>query len=182
MRQFYQDVPYFITVPAIQHQNFFNTNEKKDILLESILIAQQKFNLKNLDFCLLKNHYHFASFFPDNRIIPQVVKQISGRSGKLLNKYENIKNRKIWDDYFIYYLDREDVYYKVRGYIIGNAYKHQEVTLLEDLKDYKYSTFNLVAKEIGIKEAEEMVLSSVMMSEEDLIRELKLKGKGSQTP
>ncbi len=190
MRFFHPDIVYyFITSATVNHQPFFNTDIKKDILLESFLIAQEKFNLQKLDFCLLENHHHLISLFPDNKIVPQVIKQINGRSGKLLNNYENIKNRKIWDDYHVYYVNQMDVYYKVRGYVVGNVYKHQVVKSLSELANYKYSTFKEILKsgEMTKDDAEEMVLSSVRMSESDLISEMKrigvgVKDQGSKTP
>jgi REP element-mobilizing transposase RayT len=174
MRQFFPDIFYFITTSTVDHCHFFNTDAKKNILLESILLAQSKFNLKNFDFSLLDNHYHLISFFEDSNIIPQVIKQINGRSGKLLNQFENVKNRKIWSDYHIYYIGHESVYYKVRGYVIGNAYKHSKISSLQALSSYPYSTYGNIVKELGQEQAEDMVLSGVKMSEQDFIKEIKL--------
>ncbi len=169
MRQFFPDVFYFITTPTVDHCRFFNTDAKKDILLESILIAQKKFNFKNFDFSLLDNHYHLIGFFEDSNIIPQVIKQINGRSGKLLNQFEHIKNRKIWSDYHIYYVGHESVYYKVRGYVIGNAYKHNKISSLKALASYPYSTYGNIIKELGQEQAEDIVLAGVKMSEQDFV-------------
>ena len=48
---------------------------------------------------------------------------------------------------------------------------------LSELVDYKYSTFSEVVKEVGQKEAEDMVLSSVAISQKDLFKMLRVEKK-----
>jgi len=181
-RFFLNNVHYFITVSTINHQKFFNTNEKKNLILNKINKAKQKYSLGRIDFGINSDHYHLVSYFRQGDLVPRFLNYINGGSSYELNKMEGQVGRKIWDEYHIYYIDNEISLWKIKGYVVGNPYKHQEVSGLENLINYPFSSFKDLVLEIGIKEAEEVVLSVIGMSEEDFKKELKnLSGDDNKT-
>ncbi len=170
-RFFLNDVYYFITCPTVDHQSFF-TSSRKDFILGNLFKSQMKFGVRNLDYGINSNHYHLLGYFDKGIIIPQFLKNINGPAAMAVNKLDCVIGRKIWDNYHIYYIDREEVLYKVKGYVIGNPYKHNEVESIEKLRDYNYSSFKKVLEMMGIKTAEDMVLSVIGMNESDFKKEM----------
>jgi len=170
-RFFLNNIYYFITCPTIDHQQFF-IGQKKDIILDSILKSATKHHVKNLDFGINSNHHHLLGHFSQGSIIPQFLKDINGPSAMAVNKLDNITGRKIWDKYHVYYITNSKVLSKVRGYVVGNPYKHKEVNSIQYLREYKYSSFRNIVNNIGMEDAENLVLSVINMSNLDLAREL----------
>ena len=166
-RVFGENIYYFITVPTLNKYKFFDNNSKKEIILNRILKVKDRFGLENLDYGINSNHYHLLSYFLDWKNIPEFLKFVNGGSSFELNKLEDRQGRKIWDEYHLYWINDESVLYKIRGYVIGNPYKHNEVNSLEDLFLYKFSSFNNVASDIGLEEAKKMVLSCINLNFND---------------
>ena len=155
----------------MERKLFFISN-KKDIILENLLRSVEKHKVKGLDFGIISNHLHLLGYFSKGSIIPQFLKDINGPSAMAVNKLDNITGRKIWAKYHVYYITNSEVLSKVRGYVIGNPYKHREINSLRDLREYKYSSFKNVVSEIGIGQAENLVLSVINMTDLDLMKEL----------
>lgn len=170
-RFFLNNIYYFITCPTVDHQKIFN-NTRKDFILNNILRAQTKFRIQKLDYGINSNHYHLLGYFDRGMIIPQFLKNINGPSAMAVNKLDKVLGRKVWDTYHIYYINDKEVLSKVRGYVIGNPYKHKEISSLEELRDYKYSSFKDVASRLGVEMAENMVLQVISMNDEDFKKEL----------
>lgn len=175
MSRFFKEYSYyFITVPTIYHQKFFDSNFKKDILLNRLLTAKVKFSIQKLYFGINADHYHLLGYFTQWHDIPRFLNFINGGSSFDLNKTENSRSRKIWDEYHFYLIETEEALYQIKGYVIGNPYKHGEVELLEGLQNYKYSSFQQVLGEEGLEVAKNMVMSSINLRHEDIIKQLKL--------
>ncbi|MCX6740008.1 MAG: hypothetical protein NTZ49_02145 [Candidatus Parcubacteria bacterium] len=79
---------------------------------------------------------------------------INGKISKELNL--GLEYR-LWDIYYDRIVDSEKDPNKVIGYIIGNPFKHGIVKSIEELKDYKYCSFNEVADKYGLEAAFEMI-------------------------
>ena len=174
-RLFIDNSFYFITIPTINLQNFFNTIERKRLLLNRIVNARDKFQIDKLDYGIIASHYHIAGYFKDWQIISKFLQWVNGGSSFELNKFDNKPGRKIWDEYHMYYIRDEEVLYKIRGYVIGNPYKHQEIESLEELEKYPFSSYQNLVAEFGREKAEDCVLSVIKMSDEDILKEIKVK-------
>lgn len=171
-RYFLNNTYYFITCATINHQKFFYSFNK-DIILYNLLRAKEKFKIKKLDYGINSDHYHLLGYFIRGNIIPIFLKNINGPAAIQINKLDKMRDRKIWDEYYIYYVDKEELLYKIKGYVIGNPYKHGEVESLDKLKNYKYSTYNKFYKQHGEEIAENLVLSVIKMNDNDFQKELK---------
>ncbi|MFH1314838.1 MAG: hypothetical protein ABIH67_00395 [Candidatus Uhrbacteria bacterium] len=163
-RYFLDDVYYFITVPTVDHQPFFNNPKLKQLLLEKMNQVFDKFFLGDRDYSIIDNHYHFIAYFQKGNIIPNVLKLINGSTGKAVRDTLGTSGR-VWDEYHVYVASTEQIYERIRGYVIGNSLKHGEVVDLEELMKHPYSTFSEVVRENGKEYAEELVNSSIYMEE-----------------
>lgn len=176
-RYFTEFIYYFITVPTIKHQKIFDSANKKDILLNRIVKGKELFDIIDLNYGINSNHYHLVGYFKEWRQIPKFLNFINGGSSFEINKIEEMKGRKIWDEYHLYSTENNDILYKVIGYVVGNPYKHEEVKSIKELLNYKYSSFGKLVEKIGVSEAENMVLSCISLKLSDFKESLKLLNK-----
>jgi len=171
-RNFTNNSYYFITVPTSRHIPFFNSPEKKLLILERINKVRDKFQLTNFDFGIISNHYHIVTYFKKARIIPQLLQFVNGGSAYSLNKITGNKQT-VWDEYHIYLIEDEELITKVRGYVIGNPLKHNEVKNFEELKNYPFSSYNSIVKNIGEETANEYIKSVIELDENKFITIIK---------
>jgi len=167
-RYFLENTYYLITVPTINHYPFFGSGKKKNIILNRIKSAKQKFGLVNFDYGIMSSHYHLFSLFNDGKIIPDMLNAINGGSSFDYNREFNHEGS-IWDEYHIWIANCEEAIYKCRGYTIGNPYKHNEVKSIEELLDYPYSSFKEVVNKYDLNHAREMVNSVIELNKGDLL-------------
>ncbi|MGB8658399.1 MAG: hypothetical protein WCE90_11565 [Candidatus Zixiibacteriota bacterium] len=169
-REFYNNVYYFITVPTAKHFPFFNTAEKKSLILTRLEKSKTLFRLDDFDYSILSNHYHFVSYFQNGEIIPKLLQIINGGSAYELNKI--IENRKpVWGEYHIYVIDNEMLLAKVRGYVVGNPLKHDEVKTVEKLEGYPFSSFHSLTKRFGKEQALGWIQSVIVLDDTEFIQE-----------
>ncbi|MFH1142091.1 MAG: hypothetical protein V1695_00075 [Candidatus Uhrbacteria bacterium] len=79
-RYFLDEVYYFITVPTVNHNPFFETEKLKYSLLNQIKTAAELHRIKKIDYGILKNHYHFMGYFKNGKVIPSFLRCINGKS------------------------------------------------------------------------------------------------------
>jgi hypothetical protein len=169
-REFYNDVYYFITVPTIKHLPFFDTPEKKYLILTRLEKSKTLFQLDDFDYCILSHHYHLVSYFQNGKVIPRMLQIINGGSAYELNKIT--QNRKpVWGEYFIYVIDNEILLAKVRGYVVGNPIKHGEVKILEELEQYPFSSFQSLVRRFTKQEVIKWIQSVVLLDDTEIVKE-----------
>lgn len=167
-RFFIDDVYYFITVPTADHFPFFDTPDKKKIILDKINISRNRFDIQKLDFGILNDHCHYLVRFLNGETIPRFLQFINGGSSYELNKRIDNKNP-VWGEYFVYVPKDEIVLQKVRGYVIGNPLKHNEVGSLKELEIYPFSSYQSNCKGVGRIQAEALVQSVIPLGEDEFI-------------
>lgn len=174
-RYFLNNVYYFITVPTIGHRDCFTTPEEKYFLLKKLLSVFKEFNIDKYDFSIMSDHYHFLAYFHEGREIPKILKKINGPSAMFIKKRRNLSNG-VWDEYYLYIASTDELFDRIRGYVIGNPLKHGEVTNISELLRNPFSTFKEVAAEHGRSHAE-LLVSSVINVDEDQFFQLLTKNK-----
>jgi len=169
-RYFTNNSYYFITVPTAKHFPFFDTPEKKSLILEKLNNARKVFKLDNFDYGIISNHYHFVSYFYDGNIIPRFLQRINGGSAYSLNKITGNK-KPVWDEYYIYLIEDEILLDKIRGYVVGNPLKHGEVKTLKELERYPFSSYYSLVKKMGKETVGEFIRSVILLDDKEFIRE-----------
>jgi len=170
-RNFYNNVYYFITVPTVRCFPFFDTIEKKSLILARLEKSKGLFRVEDLDFSIMSNHYHFVSYFRDGRIIPRLLQMVNGGSAYDLNRITDNK-KPVWDEYFIYLIDKEVLLSKVRGYVVGNPVKHSEVKTLAELEKYPFSSFYTLTKKIDREQVLSWIQSVILLEDEKFLETL----------
>jgi len=112
----------------------------------------------------MSNHYHILAWFKEGNIIPKLMNHINGGSSFYLKKDIETHER-LWGEYHILIPPNELVCERMRGYVIGNPLKHDEVSSLKQLFEYPYSTFKQHVSRFGRDQSEELVNSVIEMDE-----------------
>lgn len=173
-RDFYDNVYYFITVPTTKHLQFFDTPEKKSLILTRLEKSKAWFQLDDLDYSILSNHYHLVSYFQDGGVIPKLLQMINGGTAYELNKI--IENRKpVWGEYFIYVINNEMSLARVKGYVVGNPLKHGEVKTIEELDGYHFSSFHSLTKMFEKEQVVSWIQSVILLDDSEFVKEFFMK-------
>jgi hypothetical protein len=175
-RSFYDNIYYFITVPTANHLPFFDTAEKKSLILTRLERSKALFQLDDFDYSILAHHYNLVSYFQNGDVIPKVLQIVNGGSAYQLNKI--IENREpVWGEYFIYVIDNEMLLAKVRGYVVGNPLKHGEVKTIDELDGYPFSSFHSLAKKFERELVVSWIQSVILLDDSEFVKEFFKKSK-----
>ncbi|MBU0598672.1 transposase [Patescibacteria group bacterium] len=167
-RFFINNSYYFITIPTTRHIKFFNSPEKKSLILKRINLITKKYQLSDLNHSIISNHYHLIAYFKNANIIPKILQLINGTSAFQLNKITENK-LPVWDEYYIYLIEDEMLLQKVQGYVVGNPLKHNEINTLEDLEKYPFSSYNKLIKKISRETVNEFIKSVIEFNDQTFI-------------
>lgn len=140
------DTFYFITARTLKKVHLFNTNQKKQILLDVIKQAVNKYDCKFLAWIILDNHYHLLLKLLVGETLSGFVGNIHTNSSRLLNQADNYIGRKVWWNYWDHCIRDEGDYYRHLNYIHQNPIKHGYVQKMED---YYFSSYKQYLSKYG---------------------------------
>jgi len=126
---------FFVTWTCKNRYSFFNEENDKKIVLETMNFYREKYKFKIYGYVIIPDHLHLIMYIPpSNNIskITQVVKQYISR--KISNK-----NESVWQKGFYDHVIRDGIDFKIRlDYIHKNPLKHG---LVKKLEEYKWSSY-----------------------------------------
>lgn len=146
---------YFITVRTINNILYFNTSQKKRIIVQQFNSVIKKFQASCYAWVVLGNHFHFLIKFKNKEDLPNFMRNLNGSISYKINQHDKIKGRKIIDNYWDYCVRNEADFWRHFNYIHNNPIKHRYVKNIKELSKYKFSSFNAWIK----KKSEEWVYS-----------------------
>jgi len=138
--------------------NFFDSDDKKKIILNRLLQAQEKFGFLLFAYSIISNHYHYLIQLQKNTSLGEVEKIIAGGSSYDLNKELRIKQR-VWDNYCERIVEENFSMEKVWGYILGNLLKHNEAKNFDDLSNSLFCSYKQAVKNYGKEVIDDLILS-----------------------
>lgn len=130
---------YFITARTYQKQKIFDNNEKKSILQNSLKAEFRSGGYELVAWVVLSNHYHILFQATNAKTISNIINYLHGKTSYLINKKDNKKGRKIFQNYWDYCIRNEEDYWKHFNYIHHNPIKHK---LVDNLKKYQFSSYD----------------------------------------
>ncbi|MDP2684719.1 MAG: transposase [bacterium] len=148
---------YFLTARTYQKQEIFDSDDKK-MLMQNSLKAEfqsgghllkaefQSGGYKLMSWVVLSNHYHILLQVKNSKTISKRINYLHGRTSYLLNKKDNRKGRKVFQNYWDYCIRNEADYWKHFNYIHYNPVKHG---LTKEPGSYRYSSYNFWIKNKG---------------------------------
>ncbi|MCK5413092.1 MAG: transposase [Candidatus Pacebacteria bacterium] len=121
----YQDDSiYFVTARTYQKEKIFNTDQKKKILFKNLWNEFSKIDYRLYAWVILDNHYHIEFKTRLGRNLSKAINLIHGRTAFEINKIDNKKGRKIFQNYLDYCIRHEKDFYRHFNYIHHNPVKH----------------------------------------------------------
>jgi len=144
---FLDNTYYFITSRTVDKIHFFDTYEKKNILVKIINKNLDRFQYFCYAWVILDNHYHLLILVNESKILSKFLKSIHGESAILLNKLDSQSSRKIWWNYWDRCIRNEKDFWKHFNYIHHNPIKHRYTQKMED---YRFSSYNHYLKKYGL--------------------------------
>ena len=127
------DTIYFITARTIKGEKFFNTDEKKKILLQELKRFLENYCYQSYTWVILDNHYHLLFKTKIGKDLKYFISDLHSASSKNLNKLDNQKGRNIWYQYLDYCPRNEKDFYFHFNYIHHNPVKHGYVKTQEEV-------------------------------------------------
>lgn len=149
------NVIYFITSRTFNRKNFFDNDQKKQLLYNVIRDACKQYGCRIYSWVVLSNHYHILISVKRGEILPKLVKLIHGRSSRRLRKLQISEGRlislpsgewKVWFNYWEKAIEEEYDFWTRFNYIHHNPIKHGYV---KEMKDYQFSSYNFWLKNKG---------------------------------
>jgi len=157
---------YFITAATVLHYPYFSSSDKKMLVLNRLRATEKKFGIRIEHWSIAINHLHFLVHLEHGKLYPQVKQFLLGGISHDYNQSFGKKYPAMWSGAKAIVINKEEVYWRVVGYIIGNLIKHKEHSLIKELADNPFTSYASVVKEWGEEFANNLIFS-VMAIEED---------------
>ena len=132
---------YFITAHIYKNGFLLDGDLKKDKLLLKIFCFAWEYQIDLLAWVVMIDHYHLL-------IKTRFGKNISNYTGKIhsgftfeMNELEGKKGRRLWHNYWDWCIRDECDYWKQFNYIHNNPIKHGLVSIPQELRKYRYSSY-----------------------------------------
>ena len=135
---FITDYYYFITAGTYNKERYFDSDNKKEILFETICRILKMNNSDLLGWVILANHYHIITKLNDAFLLPEIIRKIHSLSAVLLNRLCSRPGRKIWYQYWDECIRNEKDFYSKLNYIHWNPVKHSYV---DEPEAYQFSSY-----------------------------------------
>ena len=176
---------YFLTGSTYLHYPYFKEAPQKQLLLNQFQRISQELGVKISAFSIAINHYHLLIFLDEGKKITKIKKYLHGAVGHFYREKWPLKTEQFWHGSQFYLVNKEDVYWKILGYVIGNLLKHKEVGTFEELKNNPFSSYRHIAEKYDDEFAQNLVREVINLEEnEDNLIDLKTlwKNKFFHTP
>ncbi len=144
---------YFFSVHTYQNVPLVGSEKRKSELMKKLRDFSSENDCKIIAWAILDNHYHLLMKSDKGESIPDLFQTAHGTTSFEWNKEDNMRGRKVWQNYWDRCVKSESDYWTHINYIHHNPVKHNYV---KRMNDYKYSSFNYYV----LKEGYEWVMSA----------------------
>jgi putative transposase len=143
------DTIYFLTARTYKKEKTINTDQKKKILLKNLWSEFCKAGYKIYAWTVLDNHYHIQFITRRGKDLGEMLNLIHGKTSFEINKIDNIKGRKIFQNYWDRCPRNEKDFYSHFNYIHHNLVKHGYVKTQDDVLKYPFCSYQQWMKKKG---------------------------------
>ena len=132
---------YFITARIYQKEKILNTDQKKKILFENLWNEFGKIGYNLYAWAILDNHYHIEFKTKLGNNLGEALNLIHGKTSFEINKLDNVRGRKIFQNYWDHCIRNEKDFYQHFNYIHHNPVKHKYVKNQDEVSNYKFCSY-----------------------------------------
>jgi len=132
---------YFLTLRAINHIHYFNSVEKKKVIVKVIKKSAEKFQIKIFAWVVLDNHIHLLFLSPEKLNLPDFITNMTSNISRGVNVLDGKVGRRVFNNYWDYCIRDERDFFSHLNYIHHNPVKHKYVKTQEDCRDYEFCSY-----------------------------------------
>ena len=119
---------YMVTAGTYGKTLFFQTPERRDLLLERLQRCTAERGWELQAWAVLANHYHFIALSPaDPATLRRVLNKLHTTTAKAVNELDGTPGRKVWHEFWDTQLTFERSYLARLNYVNQNPVHHQLV-------------------------------------------------------
>jgi putative transposase len=137
---------YLFTAACYQHQYYLHTAARRQQILDQLFEQFICHGMSIAAWVVLTNHYHLLIHVPGYEAVPDIFKQVHGRSSYEWNRQDHTLGRKVWYRYSDRLIRSERHYYTTLSYIHYNPVKHN---LVKSPYDWSCSSVHWYLEEYG---------------------------------
>ncbi|HUT22283.1 MAG TPA: transposase [Candidatus Bipolaricaulota bacterium] len=157
---------YFITTSTFLHFPYFNTFEKKKLVLDKFEEIEERLNIKLIAYSIAINHFHYFAFLNDGLLYSKTKQLLNGGVSHQYKKTFQCKYQEMWQSTKAFVIKDEDSFWRVIGYINGNLLKHKEVSTFNELRECQFFSHIKFVKEYGEEAAKDLVYRVIDVNED----------------
>ena len=157
---------YFLTDSTFLHFPYFDSYEKKLIVLEQIKKIKKDLGIPVSAYSIAINHYHLKFYLKRGKRLTEIKRLLRGGITYEYKKRYSIPYNEMWQTRKILRINSHDIDWRVTGYIIGNLIKHKEVSTFQRLKENIFSSYGYMADKYGDEEIEDLVRTVIAIEED----------------
>jgi len=143
---FLDETHYFITICTLNKNPFFDTDQKKNLILQALINSCATYKYRLIAWVILNNHFHFLLKVGDSEDLSKFIRSIQGKSAIELNKLLKTPGVKRWYQYWDKCIDDEKGFWMRFNYIHQNPVKH---SYAKNMEDYKFSSYSQYLSKYG---------------------------------
>jgi len=129
---------YFITTRLTDKLSIFTDEQCCKILLNDLYFYRKELEYLIYGYVIMPDHFHWIVHPSAKADIPSIMNKVKGHSSFEINKYLS-RTGQLWQKSYHDHIIRNGLDFEEKiNYIHKNPYK---AGLVEDLKNYKYSSF-----------------------------------------
>lgn len=132
---------YLLTATCFEHQQFLQSPERRQELLQSIHEAFALAEFTIFAWVILPNHYHLLAHVPRFGLLRHLFRKIHGRTSYEWNCTDDCQGRRIWYQYQDRAIRSERHFYTTMNYIHYNPVKHGYAASPYEWKDSSVHTY-----------------------------------------
>ncbi|MCH7910698.1 MAG: transposase [Candidatus Hydrogenedentes bacterium] len=116
---------YIVTAGTLGKRPFFNTGEKRTLLLNTLISEGEDRNWRLEAWAILPNHYHFVAQSPqDSTTLSKLIQAVHSKTAIALNRLDKTPGRKIWYQYWDTCIVDDNAHHTRLKYVHENPAKH----------------------------------------------------------
>jgi len=156
---------YFLTGSTFLHYPYFKLEQQKQVFLNQMQKAEERYGIKISDYSIAINHYHLKFNLDKSAKLAGIKQLLHGGTTYNYKKLFPMKYKEFWQSFRSLIVETNETDMKVTGYIIGNLLKHKEVNTFDELKDNPFSSFKIFTEKNGEEFARQLVYQVIDINE-----------------
>lgn len=157
---------FFLTVSTFLHYPYFQEPDQKQIVFNAIKHLKQKWNIQIQAYAILINHLHLIFYLKEGRYVTSVKRFIKSSITREYKRKFSIKYKEFWSSIRVLWIQpKDDIYWAIQGYVIGNLLKHREVSTFNELYQDPFNSFQYIADKHGFDFACNIVREVIIVDE-----------------